>query len=121
MITQDETREYQFRCTFCGKGFDISAALGGHISKAHAGQSQSYNHKKKVRQERELSRLLHKEVITLYNEKFGKQLDENGDKSPDKPDHKPIAINRNTIKRMKKEIVLEDPRFESLRDKYEKK
>ena len=39
LIAQQETREYKFRCNFCGKGFDISAALGGHISKAHAGQS----------------------------------------------------------------------------------
>ena len=56
-----------YQCKYCGKGFDVSSALGGHISKAHPGESESYNHKKKVREDRELSRLLHKEAIEQYH------------------------------------------------------
>jgi hypothetical protein len=40
----------------CPKKFKFCAALGGHISKAHPGKSDSYNHKKKVREQRGLER-----------------------------------------------------------------
>jgi hypothetical protein len=43
--------------------FRICSALGGHISKAHPGRSQAYNHKKTVRERRELERDLHKHAM----------------------------------------------------------
>lgn len=44
----------------------MRSALGGHISKAHPGKSQSYNHKKTVRDRRELLRDLHKQAMNMY-------------------------------------------------------
>ena len=58
-----ELSEKKYICRFCDKKFKICAALGGHISKAHPGQSESYNHKKRVRAERQLERELHKLAI----------------------------------------------------------
>jgi hypothetical protein len=46
----------------------MCSALGGHISKAHPGQSQAYNHKKTVRESRELERNLHKHAMDEYIE-----------------------------------------------------
>lgn len=56
----------KYNCKYCEKKFKICAALGGHISKAHPGQSASYNHKKRVREERQLERELHKRAIAEY-------------------------------------------------------
>ena len=51
--------EPEFLCRFCPKTFNHCSALGGHISKAHPGQSSAFNHKKSVRDHRELERELH--------------------------------------------------------------
>ena len=44
----------------------MRSALGGHISKAHPGKSKSYNHKRTVRDRRELLRDLHKVAMQIY-------------------------------------------------------
>ena len=53
-------KDSPYSCKFCPKIFNLRSALGGHISKAHPGKSQAYNHKKTVRDRRELLRDLHK-------------------------------------------------------------
>ena len=57
-----------FLCKLCGKRFQHSSALGGHISKAHPGKSDAYNHKKRVRETRELERDLHRNTMQIYQE-----------------------------------------------------
>lgn len=56
-------------CKICkDKRFKHSSALGGHISKAHPGQSSAYNHKKQVRETRRLERQLHQHTLKIYQE-----------------------------------------------------
>jgi len=57
-----------YRCKLCFKRFQHSSALGGHISKAHPGMSDAYNHKKRVRETRELERELHRHTMRIYNQ-----------------------------------------------------
>ena len=81
----------------------MCSALGGHISKAHPGQSKAYNHKKTVRESRELERNLHKRAMEQYIEQetdpsILEQI-KNDDMS---------MVNRNTIKRIKKKLVAND-------------
>lgn len=52
-------KELQFPCKFCDRKFKFCSALGGHVSKAHPGLSEAYEHKKRVRDTRELERDLH--------------------------------------------------------------
>ena len=59
-----------YKCKICFKRFKHSSALGGHISKAHPGQSSAYNHKKRVREMRELERELHRHTMQLYKEQY---------------------------------------------------
>jgi hypothetical protein len=54
-----QSQELAYKCKFCDKQFRFCSALGGHISKAHPGLSEAYNHKKQVRETRELERELH--------------------------------------------------------------
>ena len=63
----------QYRCKICFKRFLHSSALGGHISKAHPGQSSAYNHKKRVRETRELERELHRHTMRVYQESLVSQ------------------------------------------------
>ena len=58
----------KYQCKICFKRFLHSSALGGHISKAHPGQSRAYNHKKRVRETRELERELHRHTMQVYQE-----------------------------------------------------
>ena len=48
-----------FTCKFCDRRFKFCSALGGHVSKAHPGLSEAYEHKKRVRDTRQLERDLH--------------------------------------------------------------
>ena len=59
-----------------------------------------------MRDTRELFRELHHEAVQRYKESHG--------------DCKPEEINRNTIKRIKKEIVKYQAKFEALKDKFNK-
>lgn len=105
------TEDGMFKCPFCSKKFPVCAALGGHVSKSHPGRSQTYNHKKRVREERFLDRELHNFAKELYTENERRNNPGIG--------HKPIMINRNGLKELKKKIVQEFPRFESLRGKFD--
>ena len=67
---QADESQFQYHCKICFKRFEHSSALGGHISKAHPGQSSAYNHKKRVREMRELERELHRHTMKIYQEEF---------------------------------------------------
>ena len=67
---ESEDPNLQYKCKICHKRFKHSSALGGHISKAHPGQSSAYNHKKRVREMRELERELHRHTMHLYKENY---------------------------------------------------
>lgn len=41
-----------FVCKYCTMKFKMCSALGGHVSKAHPGLSEAYEHKKRVRDTR---------------------------------------------------------------------
>ena len=56
----------KYKCNMCPQVFFKCSALGGHISKAHPGQSTAYTHKKSVRESRELERILHKKAMEKY-------------------------------------------------------
>ena len=45
-----------WKCEKCNWKFSSKSGLGGHLAKAHPGQSEAFNHKKKVRALRELDR-----------------------------------------------------------------
>ena len=63
----------KYQCKICHKRFLHSSALGGHISKAHPGQSRAYNHKKRVRETRELERELHRHTMQVYQDQMANQ------------------------------------------------
>lgn len=70
------------------------------MSKAHPGLSEAYEHKKRVRDTRHLERDLHQDAVSVYKQQQLKQTEtESGLKWAD------ADLNRNTIKRIKKEIV----------------
>ncbi len=83
--------------------FKICSALGGHVSKAHPGLSEAYEHKKRVRDTRQLERDLHQDAVQIFKERA---------KATD------VDLNRNTIKRIKKEIVKTEKKYEILKDKF---
>ena len=68
IYTEEEIKALPYKCKFpeCLQRFKVCSALGGHISKAHPGQSIAYNHKKTVRDRRELERILHKHAMDHY-------------------------------------------------------
>ena len=99
----DLDEEKPFKCKFCDRRFKACSALGGHVSKAHPGLSVAYEHKKRVRDTRHLERDLHQQAVQMYK----KQLSEcNGD------------LNRNTIKRIKKDLVKSDQKYQCLLNKF---
>ena len=127
MEGDEEEKGLPHPCPICNKRFKESSALGGHISKAHPGQSTAYNHKKRVRDARELERTLHREAMDLYQAELNNMEDTGRDnQSPENAaavnltdkkgkDH---ALNRNAIKRIKKDLVRLDDKYESLREKF---
>lgn len=95
--------EKPFACKFCKRRFKFCSALGGHVSKAHPGLSEAYEHKKRVRDTRQLERDLHQEALKVFKKR---QNDNEGD------------LNRNTIKRIKKEIVKAETKYDALLQKF---
>ena len=68
MLEQNPQQQLAYKCKLCPKRFSQCSALGGHSSKAHPGMSEAYNHKKKVRDLRELERDLHNHAIQVYKD-----------------------------------------------------
>ena len=117
----------RFACKFCPRIFMTRSALGGHISKAHPGKSASYNHKKIVRENRWLERELHQAAMQVYRKRHltassgKKQLKTTykaraSDGNSQESLHMPV--NRNTVRRIKRELVMNDAKFERLRDRF---
>ena len=48
--------EYPYKCKYCERTFKKSVSLGGHISKAHNGQSDNYKKKMEIRESRNQDR-----------------------------------------------------------------
>ena len=128
MEDSEEEKGLPHPCPICNKRFKESSALGGHISKAHPGQSTAYNHKKRVRDARELERTLHREAMDLYQAELNNHLEDTGKDNvstengalvnlTDKKG-KDLALNRNAIKRIKKDLVRLDDKYENLREKF---
>ena len=51
-VENEQKRERIYQCTHCSKSFPSSRAYGGHFSRVHGGQSNAYNRKMAVRDER---------------------------------------------------------------------
>ena len=51
-LSSDPTSSNVFKCAYCNKSYPKSVSLGGHISKAHAGESDRFREKMKVYQRR---------------------------------------------------------------------
>ena len=111
--TPQQAADLPYKCKFCPIRFKICSALGGHISKAHPGQSKAYNHKKTVRENRELERSLHKQARDQYILSEKSQVIQDQIKNDDM-----CNVNRGIIKKIKKDLVLKDAKFSTLRKKY---
>ena len=48
-----------FTCKMCGAYFTTKQKLGGHVGNKQPGMSDNYNHKIKVREEREVERAIY--------------------------------------------------------------
>ena len=59
--------DISYTCQLCSKVFYEKAALGGHVSKGHPGQSVSYNKKIEVRKKREFEWKCYKDAKEMYN------------------------------------------------------
>ena len=128
MEDSEEEKGLPHPCPICNKRFKESSALGGHISKAHPGQSTAYNHKKRVRDARELERTLHREAMDLYQAELNNMEDTGKDNvvsienaaTVNLTDRKgkDLTLNRNAIKRIKKDLVRLDDKYENLREKF---
>ena len=59
------------KCQMCGKEFQNTKQLGGHMSRAHKGQSQSYKVRMEVRDKRTLLRELHQKAKDRFCEIYG--------------------------------------------------
>eukprot|EP00826_Nyctotherus_ovalis_P009039 TRINITY_DN12360_c0_g2_i2.p1 TRINITY_DN12360_c0_g2~~TRINITY_DN12360_c0_g2_i2.p1 ORF type:complete len:287 (+),score=16.37 TRINITY_DN12360_c0_g2_i2:186-1046(+) len=93
-----------FRCVHCAKLFKTGQALGGHMSRKHAGKSSKYNHKKEIRQTREFERV----KLQLAKKKFFDSLGYDYDSMMETPEGKMKAkslINRSKIKRIKSHLT----------------
>jgi len=121
-LSQLNDSQLEYKCKFCCKRFQYCSALGGHISKAHPGQSDAYNHKKKVRELRELERDLHTEAMQIYKDdqiQSGASPEDiallSGQTASEK---NKSLLNRNTIKRIKKDLVQKNPKYATLIPKF---
>lgn len=101
------------------------------MSKSHPGQSAAYNHKKSVRDNRHIERDLHKQAMNLYKEQqlqagFSKEDIDKDIAALEKKSKTANAkgsrnwLNRNAVKRIKKDLVQTDPKFKALSNKFAK-
>lgn len=104
----NESTDMPFKCYIpgCIQKFSNAFALGGHCSKSHPGLSPIYNHKKQVRQKRELERDLHKEALEVYAKI------ENNASIIDQDDLS--NINRTALRKIKKDLVTNVQKYRTL-------
>ena len=60
-----------YKCKFCSKTFRKRASLGGHVSKGHPGQSEEYQRRQKIREDRLAQRRLHQLSMEIYRQQHG--------------------------------------------------
>jgi hypothetical protein len=77
------------KCKLCDEMFETGQALGGHMSRAHPGQSTDYNRKKTVRERRTFLREIHKKAKQIYESHYGGK------------------INRSTLRKIKESLMRE--------------
>lgn len=65
-------------CDFCGKEFEKACQIGGHVSRSHAGKSQSYKQKLETRAKRSEIRAIFKEAKDIFFKTTGKEPKNHG-------------------------------------------
>ena len=60
----------QVLCKLCGSQFMNSKALGGHLSKTHAGQSETYKYRQSIREQRQENRDFLNQTKEFYKGKY---------------------------------------------------
>jgi len=85
---QDGSQASAFYCSTCDEHFSTGQALGGHMSRVHPGQSNSYARKIQRREERAFDRELLRLAKVKHAEEFGEDA----------------SLDRVKIRRFKKQI-----------------
>ena len=63
--------DYIYKCRYCDRCFKKSVSLGGHISKAHNGQSDHYKKKMEIRESRNTDREFLAQAKNVFKEQTG--------------------------------------------------
>ena len=108
MAEQDEINSQNLKsnegellqCEYCGDIFKTGQALGGHMSRKHAGKSLKYNHKRLIREKREFERMKLYAAKRKYFEKLGYDYEEMARTKEGKSMAKSM-INRTQVKKIK--------------------
>ena len=90
---QEESKNV-YKCSICDRSFTRNG-LGGHMSRAHPGSSESYQKKKDIRKMREYNRAILREAQRRYRIRRGSQ------------DIKNIEMNRAKLVIIKDEVEKE--------------
>lgn len=94
----------EFICKYCGEEFNSGQALGGHMSRKHAGRSERYNHKKKVRKQRELERARLQVAKAKYFQRLGHNYEGLRQSAEGKLMIR-LLINRSRVKKLKARLT----------------
>ena len=62
---------FEYKCEFCGKGFEKGQGLGGHMSRNHPNQSEKYKVKMGIREMRKGKRMKLREMQEMFLQKVG--------------------------------------------------
>ena len=62
---------FEYKCEFCGKGFEKGQGLGGHMSRNHPNQSEKYKVKMGIREMRKGKRMKLRETQEMFLQKIG--------------------------------------------------
>ena len=57
---------FEYKCEFCGKGFEKGQGLGGHMSRNHPNQSEKYKVKMNIREMRKGKRMKLREMQEMF-------------------------------------------------------
>lgn len=96
--------ENVLQCSHCKKCFKTGQALGGHMSRKHSGKSSKYNHKKCIRERREIERLKLHIAKKKYFESLGYNYEEMITTLEGKAKARSL-INRSKIKKIKSRLT----------------
>ena len=62
---------FEYKCEFCGKGFEKGQGLGGHMSRNHPNQSEKYKVKMGIREMRKGKRMKLRQTQEMFLMKIG--------------------------------------------------